>query len=239
MALKRTATLADQLAHELRGAILRGDYETATPLPSETQLAQTFGVSRITVRAAVAALRAEGLITVSHGRGSFVRARPPREQLRRLAPDFATSPRDPERQPVPVLAYAPATADIAELLGIDHGAETIVREIRTTSGPTRFVVTSHLPAALAAGTPLDDPHLTIGDLDQALTKLGYPLAWTERVTARIPTPDERTAFGIQEGIPLLRATRITTDTRDNTPLETRITLLPADGIELEYPLSRP
>src|SRR5262245_37104378 len=101
MALKRNATLADQLADELRGAIQRGDYTSTDPLPSESQLANTYGVSRITVRAAIAALRGEGLITVEHGRGSYVRPQPAREPIRRTVPDLT-----PAQHATPVLAFA-------------------------------------------------------------------------------------------------------------------------------------
>ncbi|MER5385575.1 winged helix-turn-helix domain-containing protein [Streptomyces sp. NPDC002688] len=43
-------------------------------MPSEAQLIERYKVSRPTVRNTVAALRAEGLIDVLHGKGSFVRS---------------------------------------------------------------------------------------------------------------------------------------------------------------------
>lgn len=61
-----------QLAIELRGAILSG----AMPpdqFPTENRLCQQFGVSRFTVREALRALQAEGLIERKRGSGTVVR----------------------------------------------------------------------------------------------------------------------------------------------------------------------
>nr|WP_174995502.1 phosphonate metabolism transcriptional regulator PhnF [Pandoraea horticolens] len=43
-------------------------------LPSETELAQRFGVNRHTVRRAILGLSEQGLVNVEHGRGTFVQA---------------------------------------------------------------------------------------------------------------------------------------------------------------------
>ncbi len=63
-----------QLVREqLFAAIQRGDYQPGSLLPSERMLGESFGVSRVSVREAIAGLGAMGLITVQHGRGAFVR----------------------------------------------------------------------------------------------------------------------------------------------------------------------
>ncbi|GAA3378271.1 GntR family transcriptional regulator [Streptomyces sannanensis] len=56
-----------QLAADLRKAIASGDYESGGRLPSEEELAQQYGVSRGTVRQALAVLRANGLVTSRRG----------------------------------------------------------------------------------------------------------------------------------------------------------------------------
>ena len=73
-----------QIADQLRGAIQRGDLEPGGRVPSEAQLIEHYGVARMTVRQAVAELKAEGLVIAEHGRGVFVRSRP---SVRRLASD--------------------------------------------------------------------------------------------------------------------------------------------------------
>lgn len=62
-----------QLFLALRDTIVQGDYAAGEALPSESALCGHFGVSRITVRRALAELEQEGLIERRAGRGSFVR----------------------------------------------------------------------------------------------------------------------------------------------------------------------
>ncbi len=64
----------EQVRAQLLAAIERGDFLPGSILPSERVLCETFGVSRVSVREAIAGLEAMGLITVQHGRGAFVRA---------------------------------------------------------------------------------------------------------------------------------------------------------------------
>src|SRR6266480_8097825 len=73
-----------QIADHLREAIGRGRLKEGDQLPSEAQLMGYYGVARMTIRSALRLLEAEGLITAEHGRGVYVRARPP---VRRLASD--------------------------------------------------------------------------------------------------------------------------------------------------------
>jgi DNA-binding transcriptional regulator YhcF (GntR family) len=62
-----------QLADLLRDQIESGELGPGEPLPSELRLAQEYGISRTTVRQAIAQLRTEGLVTVERPRGTFVR----------------------------------------------------------------------------------------------------------------------------------------------------------------------
>ena len=67
--------LADQLEAILRERILAGTYAPGSRLPSESELAEEFGVSRATVRTVLAKLAAHGLILRRHGEGTYVNAR--------------------------------------------------------------------------------------------------------------------------------------------------------------------
>ena len=71
---------SDQARHErcaeaLRAIIRSGRAAPGEALPSERDLAQALGWSRVTVRKALASLIAEGLISKRHGAGTFVAAR--------------------------------------------------------------------------------------------------------------------------------------------------------------------
>jgi DNA-binding transcriptional MocR family regulator len=63
-------TLADGLERAIETAILDGRIARGTRLPSERALAETLGVSRVTVGAAYAALRGDGWIETVRGAGS-------------------------------------------------------------------------------------------------------------------------------------------------------------------------
>ncbi len=62
-----------QLADLLRGRIADGTLSPGQRLPSESALAQTYGLSMITARRALTVLRNEGLIDVRQGYPSRVR----------------------------------------------------------------------------------------------------------------------------------------------------------------------
>ncbi|WP_222441205.1 GntR family transcriptional regulator [Streptomyces qinzhouensis] len=60
-----------QIADVLRQRIFSGEYPPRHQL-SEVQMESEFGVARVTIRKATAALREQGLITTVTGMGSFV-----------------------------------------------------------------------------------------------------------------------------------------------------------------------
>lgn len=64
--------LAEDLADGLLNDIIAGTYPPHAPLPSEIELAELSGVSRLTVREAIKALAAKSVVRVEHGRGTFV-----------------------------------------------------------------------------------------------------------------------------------------------------------------------
>ncbi len=76
----RRESPTQQVRDQLLVAIGSGDYAAGQLLPSERALCEAFGVSRVSVREAIAGLEALGLVTVQHGKGAFVSG-PLRDQL--------------------------------------------------------------------------------------------------------------------------------------------------------------
>jgi GntR family transcriptional repressor for pyruvate dehydrogenase complex len=66
------SSAVDQIADDLREQIVSGSLPRGTKLPSEKELCASYGVSAITVRAALRSLATMNLIEVRHGIGSFV-----------------------------------------------------------------------------------------------------------------------------------------------------------------------
>ena len=69
----RGQMLGEQVAEVLLKQIISGTYSPGAPLPTEYELAQRQGVSRLTLREAIGILRQKGIIEVRRGRGTFVR----------------------------------------------------------------------------------------------------------------------------------------------------------------------
>lgn len=73
-----------RLRDALKATILDGRLLPGDKLPSESELQAEHGVSRITVRQALGALQAEGLIVKLHGKGAFVSHPKAAQSLNRL-----------------------------------------------------------------------------------------------------------------------------------------------------------
>lgn len=73
-ALPFAGTKRAMIAHTLSSDIQDGRYPIGSALPSENELAQSFGVSRHTIRIALTTLHEAGLISSHQGVGNIVRA---------------------------------------------------------------------------------------------------------------------------------------------------------------------
>jgi GntR family transcriptional regulator len=64
-----------QVCGEIKSGITEGRYPVGSLLPTEVELTAAFGVSRQTIRQAIAALRSDGLVSARKGVGTRVEAR--------------------------------------------------------------------------------------------------------------------------------------------------------------------
>lgn len=121
-----------EIVERLVKAIMSGTYAKTGRLPSEASLAESFGVSRMTLRAALDELRRQGLIEKRNGTGSFLTKRAYRRSglIGLVIPDyerfgfFAEIKKEVERHAVR-LGYR-----VALVLTRERGREAIVRDIR-------------------------------------------------------------------------------------------------------------
>jgi len=65
--------VSQQVFEDLQQRILNGEFAPNEKLPSESQLAELYGISRLTVRTALQRLSAVGLVDIRVGEGSFVK----------------------------------------------------------------------------------------------------------------------------------------------------------------------
>ena len=76
----------EQVFEQMRGLLIEGTWKSGDKLPSENELSNAFGVSRMTIRQSMQKLKALGLIETRTGSGSFVRELNPEDSLNELIP---------------------------------------------------------------------------------------------------------------------------------------------------------
>jgi GntR family transcriptional regulator len=239
-----------QIADHLRAAIAKGRIPEGEQLPSETQLTDHYGVARMTARNALRILQDEGLTTAEHGRGVYVRSRPP---VRRLASDrFAQRHRkegkaafiaeSEQAAATPLVDMIKVTearppADVADRLGLADDARTVIRSRRySLDGRPMETAVSYIPADLAHGTPITDPNPGPGGIYARLEESGHVLErFTEEVAARMPTPAEARTLALSPGVPVFRLVRTAYDS-DGRAVEVCDTIMASDAYLLAYDL---
>ena len=70
--LIKSVSIVDAIENHLKQMIVDGNLEPGQRLPSERELQDTLGVSRLPLREALARLEALGLIRIRHGKGTYV-----------------------------------------------------------------------------------------------------------------------------------------------------------------------
>ncbi|PZG09792.1 GntR family transcriptional regulator [Nonomuraea aridisoli] len=140
-----------QLREILLDLIDSDELSIGAAIPSERELCQRFGLSRMTVRQAVDHLVSEGRLHRVPGKGTFV-ARPKIElalQLTSFTEDMRArgmipGSRDLDRRVVR------ASAHLAKELGIPPGEEVhFIERLRTADGEPLSVERAHIPVKLA------------------------------------------------------------------------------------------
>ncbi|GAB2894354.1 GntR family transcriptional regulator [Streptomyces mayteni] len=237
-----------QIADQLREAIDKGRFKEGAKLPSESQLVEHYGVSRMTVRNALSVLQGEGLVHSEHGRGVFVRPRPP---VRRLASDrFARRHRDQGKAAFTVEAEAAGShpevdslevkeerpnQDVSARLGGPRRVLARRRRYLLDGRPVEFA-TSYLPLDIARGTPIAEPNPGPGGIYARLEELGHRLDhFEEEIRARMPSPGEVKFLRLAAGVPVIHLIRTAFDT-EGRPVEVCDTVMAADAYVLAYQL---
>ena len=185
---------------------LVADSLPGAPAPSERELVNLFGVARMTVRQALEALVAEGLLQRVPGRGTFV-ARPRRtatqvsgfsEEMHRrgLSSDSVTL----------LVRREQAGPGVARALGITQGDAVVHwQRLRRADGAPMGLEDAYLnevllPGFLQGGLPTS--------LYADLARRGLRPSWVEdNVSADVATADEAVHLEIEPGEPVLRRQR--------------------------------
>jgi GntR family transcriptional regulator len=223
------------VAADLRQAIAAG---TVGALPSEAELGEVHGVSRVTVRRALELLRDEGLVASRRGSGWFVVGDPVRQPLGRVTTVEAALEAAGARPERRVLEFAFESPDpaTAKVLGLPKDAQVLrVLRLNLADGEPFALVTVWLPAELGA-------HVSRADVERAtffdhLALSGVEIARVRQtITAAAAERGEARRLGVPAGSPLLVCRRVTYDRSGVAVMVSDHRYpAPATALEVEFP----
>lgn len=225
-----------RIADDLRLDIVAGKFAEGFCLPAETALAQRFEANRHTVRRALAALRAEGLVEAAQGRGTFV------SQVRRLRYGIGRRTRLSEglagqtratRGELLCADTEIATAAVARALALAPPEQNLTRLETLHFADDRPVSRASSWFSLDRFPGLAEAFAATGSMTAALRQCGL-MDYTRlstRITARRADAGESKTLRLAPGSVVLVAEAVNIDA-DGRPVQYAVTRFPADRIEL-------
>jgi len=238
------------IAEAIRSQIESGELPPGAQLPSERDLASTYGTARNTAREAVRILSDAGLVITDQGRGSFVR---PAATLIRLGND-RYSPKHRQTGLSPFLLECAKQGktgrfevlgiervqppqDVADRLNVSGSARSVLRRENVFYADDDPVhrVTTYIPWSIAEGTGLlqdEVPHQfgihgVLEERQHVMTRI------REEVSTRMPRPDETAALELRPGVPVLDVWHTSID-QDGQPYELTRFVMRGDMTGLLY-----
>ena len=234
-------TKARRVYLSLRDQISEGRLRDGEVLPGEQKLAESFGVSRVTVRRALDALSDGGFIERRAGSGTKVRTEQVSSQ--RAAMDFNTlMPQLVEmgkNTTARLLSFSYDTAPdfIAAALGRPAEEKVqIATRVRLVDDIPFSHLTTYVPAEIARNYSEND--LATSPLFKLLERSGVQIKEAHQsVSASLAGPDVAEALDVAVGSALLSLKRVVRDV-DGNGVEYLSGLYRPDMFRLEMPLTR-
>jgi GntR family transcriptional regulator len=199
--------LYERIYNEIGAQIAGGVLSRSGRLPPEREISEQLGVSRATVRRALAALEADGLIEAVQGRGTFVTSprlfEPPNALM-----SFTELARGRSTTAGAVVLgqqVRPATIDEADRFRVAPGTELFeLRRLRTVDALPVALDRSVVPLSAAPGLP--DQDWTSASLYATLTRNGSRVVRADyTVEARAATAEHAEYLEVAAGAPILFA----------------------------------
>jgi GntR family transcriptional regulator len=231
--------LYHQLSEMLLGQIKDKSLLPGDPFPTEEQLVQTSGVSRITVRKALSELEKKGYIERKHGRGTFVAPSSFRQGARHLVTLYEEIVAMGTEPIFRLLTFStePAQSRVADVLQIEEGQPiTFMERLRLVDQLAVSLTLSYLH--LPAGITLSADEVGENVLWDILTQKGI-LIDEEALTVEAVGATTRQAklLQVRLGVPLLMIEGVTRSV-DGAPFEYVQVFGRADRFRYRIHLSR-
>jgi GntR family transcriptional regulator len=213
-----------QAVVSLRDRIAAGSLKSGSRLPPERQLCQQLGISRVTLRKALARLVEDGVLKPALGRGWYVAAGDQKEWPNSLESFSETADRMGLIASSDVLAASivPATIDQAELLQIAPGTQLHrIERVRKLNDVPIALDVALVPAELAPG--LLEADFRTESLYAALDAAGQELTNAETtIEAREASSAIAEYLNVQAGSPTLVMVQLVRNRSDRPILASTI-----------------
>lgn len=206
------ASLTEQVRRHLEAAISAGGLPPGARIPSERVLCEQFGVSRITVRAALRQLGLSGCVYTRRGSGTFVAEKKLEQPLRGLT-SFTEDVRSRGQRPSSRLLEAvvvPAALELANVFNVDVGSPLVrISRVRLVDDLPVAIETSYILRRLCP--ELETHDFERGSLYATLREVYslFPATARQAIEAAMPTAEERRLLDLPLHTPVLRMSRVT------------------------------
>jgi len=205
-----------QLARNLEAAIHAGQWKAEQALPSERNLSELLGISRVTARKALEVLFERGLIRRSQGSGTFItpRLEQPLSRLSGFSEMLRHKGFVPSSQWLDRSISLPTHEELIRLGLSPNDKVARLKRLRKADDTVMAIETSTLPASIIARPD------AVGDsLYEYLERIGQPVVRALQHIQAINASDEFAALvGIAPGTAMLLMTRVGYQ-KDNIPIE--------------------
>jgi len=231
---------AKQVYLVLRDRILSGASGFGARLPTENELAELHGVSRVTVRRALGELARERLIERRRSSGTRVIYRPsPAPLSADISGVLANLAEMGRRTAVKLLSfdYMPAEGTVAQALGVgtDQLLQRSVR-VRSVDGVPFSYLTTHVPEKISV--TFTKQELGSRPLLELLERAGVKVeSARQRISAGLASPDVAAVLDVRTGSPLIELVRVSFD-QCGHGVEHLHALYPPDRYAIEIELKR-
>ncbi len=226
-----------QIEEELRGQMESGELGPLAQVLSETELAEKFGVSRMTARKALDRLVGDGMLFRQPGKGTFVAppkiAHGPSQGLSFSAMMRAQGLRCSTRVLEQGLVRAPS--NVARALGLAPGGQAVfMRRLRFIDDVPVAIHQSYLPGRLSMVLEAD----LSGSLSDVMASVGARVERSDdTVEAVIATGEEAQLLHLHAGAPLVFI-RGTAYSAANEPVRYSEALYPGDRWQFRLSATR-
>lgn len=205
-----SSPLHQRIRSDIEERIRAGVWAPGTRLPTEAELQEIYGVSRVTVQRTMRDLAQAGLVVRYRRRGTFVAPTASAMNLLKFVDPLATGPEAPGPHVIDDARVVPAAEADVEMPGVapDVPVNRLRRRKLDTAGHPLAIEHSAVPFAIA-------PHLLDGDLEQLtvhayLRTAGLTLARSRLyLEPAVLDGPQAEVLGRSPGQPVLRFTRHT------------------------------